>query len=195
MALNFNDAEKQKGFGDLIPANTACRVSIKIRPGGSGEGGWLKASKSGDKRMVDMELTIVNGKYAKRKIWELMTVEADEESDNITTALNISRTRIRAILESVRGIKPEDQSDAAQKQRQIDHYGQLDGMEFATTIRIEKSKDPQYPDKNRIGNVITPEAKDYAAVMSGAEFNNAVGAGVKAAGGSVKPSGKPSWAS
>jgi hypothetical protein len=193
MALNFNDAEKQNPIGELIPAGTKLKLSIKVRPGGSGEGGWLKDSKAGDKRMLDLELTVVQGEFARRKLWDLMTVEArDEEDEGTQTALNISRSRLRAILESARGIEPDDQSPAAEKKRQIDNYGTLDGLEFAATVRIEKDKSGVYPDKNRIGAILTPDHKDYAGVMSG----NGVGQDRPAAKPAMAAakSSKPGWA-
>lgn len=195
MALDFNNAEKQKMVGDLIPQGTKIKVSIKVRPGGSGEGGWLKDSKAGDKRMLDLELTVTQGEFARRKLWDLMTVEArDEEDEGTSQALNISKSRLRAILESARNIKPEDQSPGAEKKRQIKDYGELDGLEFAATVRIEKDKNGVYPDKNRLGNVLTPEHKDYAGVMSGmgvGQDRPAAGTGKPATG--AKPAGKPSW--
>ncbi len=197
-ALDFNNAEKQKMIGDLIPQGTKVKLSIKVRPGGAGEGGWLKTSKNGDKRMLDLEMTVTQGEFAKRKLWELMTVEAqDEDDEGSAQALNISKSRIRAILESARGIKPEDQSPSAEKKRQIEGYGDLDGMEFAATVRIEKDKNGVYPDKNRLGNVLTPDHKDYGGVMSGM----GVGQDRPAAGqmkDGAKPAGakssKPNWA-
>jgi hypothetical protein len=191
MALNFNNAEPQKMVGDLIPQGTKVKLSIKVRPGGAGEGGWLKTSKNGDKRMLDLEMTVTQGEFARRKMWELMTVEAqDEEDEGSAQALNISRSRIRAILESARNIKPEDQSQAAEKKRQIDGYGDLDGMEFAATVRIEKDKSGVYPDKNRLGAVLTPDHKDYGGVMSG----NGVGQDrASAAAPKAKVASKPSW--
>lgn len=195
MAIDFNNAEKQKMVGDLIPQGTKIKVSVKVRPGGSGEGGWLKDSKAGDKRMLDLELTVTQGEFVRRKLWDLMTVEArDEEDEGTAQALNISRSRLRAILESARDIKPEDQSPAAEKKRQIKDYGELDGLEFAATVRIEKDKNGVYPDKNRLGNVLTPDHKDYAVVMSGMGVGQDRPSAKPATGNpAAGKSSKPSW--
>lgn len=187
MGLNFNDADAQKGPNTLIPDGTKAKVNIKVRPGGSGEGGWLTQSKSSANLMLDLEFTVIDGPSAKRKFWELMVVEGSEE------AVNISRSRLRALLESARGIKSNDQSDAAKQKRQVNGYSEFDGLEPFVAIRIEKSKDPQYQDKNKMSYAITPDHKDWIIGGNGA-FNQVVGAGVSNAQPKPSGSGKPSWA-
>lgn len=191
MSMDFNTADKQQVPNALIPQGTKVKVIVKVRPGGQGDGGWLKLSKAGDKRMLDLEMTVLDGDYMRRKMWELMTVDADAPTDSVTEALNISRARIRAILESARCIKPDDQSPAAEDKRKISTYGDLDGLIFATTVRIEKDKTGSYPDKNRLGVILTPEKADYSAVMSGAGPSPSPS---KAPAAQGKSAGKPSWA-
>ena len=43
-----------------------------IRMGGAGEDGWLKRSANGGSEGLDCEFTVVDGEYAKRKIWQFM---------------------------------------------------------------------------------------------------------------------------
>src|ERR1700748_2983899 len=135
MSMNFNDAEPQSGPNTLIPAQTKARVSMKVRPGGQGDGGWLKLNKNGDKLMLDVEFTVMDGTSAKRKFWELMVVE--DKNDPESQAANISRSKLRGLLESARAIKSNDQSEAAKEKRLVNGYGEFDGMEPYVCIKIE----------------------------------------------------------
>ena len=62
---DFNDAPEQRDFG-LVPKATIATIRITVRPGGAGDGGWLKRSKDGACEMLDVELVIVDGEYARR---------------------------------------------------------------------------------------------------------------------------------
>jgi hypothetical protein len=157
--LNLNDAGPQRGF-DLIPAGTICTVQMIIRMGGAGEDGWLKRSASSDCEGLDVEFTVVDGEYAKRKIWAFMIL--DGITDGHAKAAEISRALLRGILESARGINPNDVSEAAQKLRTAE-LADFMNLRFIAKITIEKSKDPAYDDKNRVV-AITPDMKQWQAV-------------------------------
>lgn len=45
---------------------------------------------------------------------------------------------LRSILESARGIKPDDGSEAAMNARRVDSYGDFDGLGFVAKIGFEK---------------------------------------------------------
>lgn len=162
--MNFNDAPKQKGF-DLIPAKTIVKCSMGIKPGGYGEGGWYRASKYSDALMLDCEFTITEGEYAKRKFWQLFVMSGGKLDDNGNSiAGNISRQTLRAILESMRNIDPEDMSPKAVKSRQIEDWSEIQGGEFVCRLKIEKNE--QFGDQNKILNVITPNMKEYRELMN-----------------------------
>lgn len=120
MAYDFNSASEQRS-GDLIADGTIAPVHLTIRPGNSGEGGWLKRSKSGDSMALDCEFTVTEGPNAKRKFWSLFTVEGTTEGHQ--KAADISASRIRAILESAHGVRPDDESEAARNARRIASWG------------------------------------------------------------------------
>jgi hypothetical protein len=111
---DFNDAGPQRSF-DVIPDGTIATVRMKIRPGGAGEGGWLRRSNDGKSEALDCEFVVLDGEFAKskRKFWGLFTVKGETEGH--AEAGRISNERLRAILESARGIRPDDQSDAAKE--------------------------------------------------------------------------------
>lgn len=162
MTIDFNSAERQQDFG-LIPAKTIVPLVMNIRPGGSGGDGWYTASKNSDAMMLDVEFTVSEGPYAKRKIWQYFVMSGGKLSSNgDSIAGNISRTTLRAILESARNIKPEDASEAAVNARRINSLEDFNGMCFLAKIGIEKDKNGQFEDKNKILAVITPDMKEYS---------------------------------
>jgi hypothetical protein len=158
--LDFNTAEPQRDMS-LIPDGETAVVQINVRPGHAGEGGWLKRSKAGDSEMLDCEFTVVDGPYAKRKFWTMFTLGGTTEGQQ--KAGDISGSRIRAILESARGVKPDDQSDAAKAARQIGDWGDIDGLRFIAKIGVEKGKDG-FKDKNVLEAAITPDRTAWKKV-------------------------------
>jgi len=170
---DFNDAQEQVG-GELIPAKTLAKVVCTIRPGGHGEHGWLTKSDSGFE-YLNLELTICSEPMAKRKIFQNAGVGG--VTDGHKKAAEITRSMLRAVLESARGINPKDESDKARQARQVKGFGDFNELEFAIEVGIEKDKTGQYSDKNKIQRVVTPDHKDYPKVMSG---ETVVPAGVKA---------------
>ena len=163
MSYDFNNADHQQNGFDLIPAGTIVPLVMTIRPGGSGEGGWLKASNNSDAEMLDCEFVVDSGPYAKRKLWQFMVLSGcklNDKGDSI--AGNISRSTLRAILESARTIMPDDMSDAAVRARIINGWQDFCGIVFLAKIGVEKDKTGQYGDKNKIATVITPDMKDYS---------------------------------
>lgn len=159
--FDFNDAPEQRG--ELLPAKTLAKVVMVFRPGGHGDGGWLRSFDSGYEAL-DAELTISSSPYAGRKFWQIIGVGGPTEGHQ--KAGQISRALLRAILESARGINPKDESDRARTARQARGWQDFNELEFAVEIGIEKGKDG-YDDKNKILRVLTPDHKMYQRVMAG----------------------------
>lgn len=190
MTYDFNSAEPQREVG-LITDGTIAAVHMTIRPGNAGEGGWLKRSKSGDSAALDCEFTVIDGPFAKRKFWSLFTVEGVTEGH--AKAGEISASRLRAILESAKGVRPDDKSDAAKAARIVNSWGDFDGIRFVAKIGIEKGKDG-YKDKNILDAAVTPDSKAWMKVEQIAKVPApaAVAAAQQAA---AQPAGRPAWAS
>ena len=120
----------------------------------------------------------------------------------------MGRTFVRAALNSARNIHPGDNSPQAQAARRIAGFHELDGIEFAARIDIEK--DSRGEDRNTIKTAIEPDHKDYAAIMGVMPKGNPGGnSGAPAAVAapsytppaaaarptpSTVPGGKPAWA-
>lgn len=196
--MDFNNAPEQKE-GGLIPSGTIAVVHLTVRPGNSGEGGWEKRSKAGDSQALDCEFTVVEGPFAKRKFWSLFTVSGQTEGQQ--KAAQISGSRIRGILESARGIRPEDESEAAKNARRITSYGELDGLRFVAKIGVEIGKgDFKGRDKNTLDFAVTPDRKNWVKVeqvKQQGSFNQVAASNVAqaaAASSAAAPAGKPSWA-
>jgi hypothetical protein len=157
MNFDFNDAGEQRTF-DVIPAGTIATLQMKIRLGQAGEDGCLRRSKAGDSDALDCEFTVIDGPYDKRKFWSLLTVRGTTEGH--ARAQEISWQRLRAILESAPGIKPDDQSEAARKARKVGGWEDFDGIKFVGKVGIEPAKNG-FRARNIPLEVITPNRKEW----------------------------------
>jgi hypothetical protein len=160
---DFNDAKQN---ANLIPNGTIAKVRLTIRPGGFDDpskgwaGGYAKRGATGSV-YLDVEYTVLDGPYAKRKIWSLIGLY----SANGPNWADIGRCLVRGILNSARGLSDRDNSPEAQNARRISGFADLDGIEFVA--RIDIGKDSNDEEKNDIRKALTREHKDYAAAMGG----------------------------
>jgi hypothetical protein len=195
-AYDYTDAPVQRTDGP-IPDGTVATVQLTIRPGGAGEGGLLKRSQDGGCEMLDCEFIVVDGSHAKRKFWERMVVAGT--SDGHGKAAEISRGKLRAILESARGIKPADVSAEARKARTAE-YGDFDGLRFVAKIGVEKGRarndgsGENYPDRNYVAAVITPDRRDWHAVEQVPRPAGSAGPATGDGAAVATPIAKPAWA-
>lgn len=194
---NFETAEEQTG-GDLIPNKTPVKVSMKIRAGKYNDptigltGGYATLADSGA-IYLDCEFTIIGGKYGKRKVWSLIGLHSPKGPKWEA----MGRSFIRAALESARGIAPNDTSEKALAARRIQDFGDLDGLEFAAFVDVQKAEaNSGYSDKNVIQNVIPCTHREYAAIMSGQGGTTPTASvGASHLGQTAKASsGTPAWA-
>lgn len=191
---DFNNADDQSGF-DVIPKGTLAKVRMTIKPGGHDDasqgwsGGWATQSLTTGAVYLNCEFVVLEGQYARRKIWSLIGLYSAKGPD----WANIGRAFIKGILNSSRGVSNKDNSPAAQNARRINGLGDLDGVEFAARIDIEK--DQHGDDKNVIKLAITPDHKEYASLMGAV---SAVAPAAQTQGGQATPansvSNLPSWA-
>lgn len=191
MSFDFNDAEQSKPRDSLIPHGTVVPVQMTVRPGGAGDGGWLKRSAK-DALMVDAEFTVVEGEFARRKFWTYFTVAG--ETDGQKEAAGISRSNMRAMLESARGIEPSDTSEKAVAARRISGYEDLDGLRFWCVVKLEKGSNG-YKDKNVFSYAVTPDRKEWSRLeqMGRSSGGRPAQAGAQASAPRAT-GGKPSWA-
>ena len=160
----WNDYNDAKANPNLIPKGTLAKVRLSIRPGGFDDasqgwtGGYATRGSTGAV-YLNGEFTVLEGPYAKRKIWTLIGLYSPKGPD----WANMGRSLIRGMLNSARGLSDKDVSPQAQAARRISGFADLDGLEFVA--RIDIGTDTNGDDKNEVRGAVTPDHKDYAQVM------------------------------
>jgi hypothetical protein len=100
-------------------------------------------------------------------------------------AADITHRKLRAIIESARGIKPTDVSESAKKARVVE-YVDFNGIRFLAQIGVEPARG-DYRAKNFLAQIITPERKEWHPVEQATQPT-------PAAAKAPKEIVKPAWA-
>lgn len=158
--IDFNSAETQNNF-DLIPANTIAKARLILKVGNDPNDPFITHGKTGNTAYLNCEWIILEGKYAKRKIFDKIGLEGTDRW------VNMGKARIRAILESAKGINPKDVSEIAVAARKINSFSELNNLDVVIKIGIEHDKNGQYQDRNRVIAIITQEHFSYGEYMNG----------------------------
>ena len=184
---------------ELIPHGTIADISLHIRPGGVGEDKLLKRSSNGGCEMLDVEFTVVDGAYAKRKFWQNFVMAGT--TDGHAKAAEISRSMLKAILDCVHGLKPDDVSAQARAARTVE-LKDFEGRIFIGKIGIEKGGPKNdgsgefWDDKNILVAVITRDKKEWHSIEQPPPFNGGSKAATSSASPeTVPPISRPGWAS
>jgi hypothetical protein len=190
---DFNDA---KQVTNLIPKGTLAKVRLSIRPGGYDDpsqgwtGGYATRGSTGAV-YLNGEFTVVEGPFARRKVFTLIGLYSPKGPE----WANMGRGLIRGMLNSARGISDKDTSPQAQAARRISSFADLDGIEFVA--RIDIGTDTNGEEKNEIRSAVTPDHRDYAALMGtpAAPAPAAAQPHPQPAPAAPRPAGvRPSWA-
>lgn len=203
---DFNDAEQQPSF-DLIPKGTLARVRMTLKPGGYDDaaqgwtGGYATQSFETGSVYLAAEFVVLEGEYARRKLWSNIGLHSPKGP----IWGQMGRSLIRAILNSARGVHPQDNSPQAAAARRIQGFHELDGIEFVARIDIEKDGRGDW--KNVVKSAVEPDHPDYARLMglspktSGSGQSGAPAAvtpprPMPASAAAQRPAvpGKPAWA-
>ncbi len=170
---SWNDFNDAKTNINLIPKGTLAKVRLGVRPGGFDDpsqgwtGGYATRGSTGAV-YLNGEFTVLEGQYARRKIFTLIGLMSPKGPD----WGNMGRSLVRGILNSARGISAKDMSPEAQATRRIGGFADLDGIEFVA--RIDVGTDANGDDKNEIRSAVTPDHKDYARIMGPRPLQGAV---------------------
>lgn len=191
-AFDFNTADRQSssGRGEPIPDGTVAPVLMTLR--------GIKASKTGAQGL-DLEFTVTAGPFAKRKAWKWMGIDSTTQTESHQKMMAISRSAIRAMLESAYGVDPTDDSPTAMDARRISDWEDLDQLEFLARFSIEKGSEYRDAsgnmvkggDKNEV-KAVTPNDPDYAGFKP-ARKKAATKASHSAP--AAKSGSRPGWAS
>jgi hypothetical protein len=155
MNWDLNDADKQQG---VIPEDEYLLKS-SIQEGGYGANYLLHRSKNGSFNMLVIECTVASGEHRGRKFKEWIIVEYlgnerdPEKAEKAKTAERIGRAKMRAMLESARGIDPDDDSDAAKAARRFESLTVFNGLQFTAHVAIRPGQSG-YREQNYIYQVI-----------------------------------------
>ena len=188
---DFNDADAQQGGFDLIPKGIEAVVRMSIKPGGYDDpdmgwtGGYATASEETGAVFLSCEFVLLSSPYAKRKVWSNVGLHSNKGP----TWGQMGRSFIKAVLNSSRGIHPDDHSPEALRARQIRGFAELDGVEFAARIGVEKDSKGEL--RNLIRLVIEPDNKSYSELMA---HKAARGDGPSGSGGTGGAGGAPAMA-
>jgi hypothetical protein len=197
MPTDFSD------YTGLIPVGTIALVQAHVRAG-DGTDGILKKTKAGDAEGLDFEFTILEGPFAKQKLFWFALVNG--ETDGQKSMAERVLAKLKGLIDSGFFLDPNDRSPEARKKRSL-NWRDFDGIRALVEIGIEEGKGG-YPDKNVIVRAITrdmtawgqrPPIDQVAVVYPGgngsAPSNPAASAASPSAGANVTPIARPNWAS
>ena len=170
--LNFAGAMRAPQY-PLIKEGTLAKVRLDIQQGGFNDesAGWTKdmATKGTTGAVyLKCEFKILDGKFQGRKIWSLIGLHSPK-GDKYKM---MGRVFIKEILESSRGIDPNDESEAANKKRSITSLADLDDSIFVAEINIGTNQKGE--GKNEIKKAITPDHQDYSKYMNSPSIEDQV---------------------
>lgn len=132
----------------LIPNGTLAFANVRVRE--------IKKSQSTGGEYADLELTIAEGDYANRKIWEMIANPLDEKNSEKWRQMSV--TSLTRIFESTGVFKVDDPAS----------YDKLNGQSFLTIcqyldlsrvgikVRVEKDKEGVHDDKNKVAEYLSP---------------------------------------
>ncbi|WCR54475.1 MAG: hypothetical protein PG981_001497 [Wolbachia endosymbiont of Ctenocephalides orientis wCori] len=149
----LTDFNSVKSYGNLIPKGTIVKVKMAIKPGG--HECWFTRSLATGSIYLNAEFTVIEGPYAKQKIYQMIGIKSGKAEDGEDTWGDSGRSMLRSILESARNIHLNDTSEKAVLARKLNSIADLNGLEFTAKVVIEA--DNRYGDRNRITIVTTPD--------------------------------------
>jgi len=125
--IDLNNAAPQRDFATIPPG--VYSVIVKVRPGAAGADGVLTRSNDGQCELLKYELIVDEGEHTKSHIFDQMVMRGT--SDGHAKAAEISLSRLRALVESARGIQPNDQSPEARQARSLNSLADISGLRVA----------------------------------------------------------------
>ena len=140
---------------------------------------------------LDCELTVeAPEEHYGRKIFKTMILKGT--SDGHEKAADISRKQLRAIVDSVHGLKRGDESAEARAKRDVKSLEEFDGARFMVRVGVEPPSG-KYAAKNSILQVITPEMQEWRSLPQDPKDHppGATGAPPITNSGTVR---RPDWA-
>jgi hypothetical protein len=186
--------------GDLIRAGTIAAVVMRVIFG-DGVDGVLTPTKNGDAQLLKAEFTILEGEFAKRKLFASWLVMGSTDGQKSMAERYLAM--LKRIIASAKYLDPNDKSPETIAKYKME-YRDFDGLRFLAEIGVEAGKDG-FEAKNVITRVITRDSPQWGGrppfdqnppdSISGGPTGGRPSGG--ASGGGAPPAapiGKPSWA-
>jgi hypothetical protein len=207
MTLDLNDAPEQRPDG-VIPDGSYCALRATLRRGGESlagasehDLGIFKNSLHSDAVYLDFEFTVISGPHAGRKLFQIFVVHGGKVGeDGVSKAWGISKSTMRAMVDSALSLDPKDMSELARAKRALRGFSDLDGIEFFAKLGVERGGEAPgggtYPDKNKIVHVVVPGEPQFAAMKAGQEVAPAPSTSTNGAAAPRSPAAtqvKPAW--
>jgi hypothetical protein len=172
--------------GGLMRSGTVTSMRIRLLYG-DGTDNVLTRTKNGDAEMLKFECIVLEGEYAKRKLFCNWIVNGTTEGQkSIAERYN---NNLKRIIASYKYLDINDRSPETIAKYKVE-YRDFDGMTFLAEIGIEPGKEG-YDDKNIIQRVVT---KDMPQWNGRPPFPQDQGGGSPTPPSPPAPPIKPSWA-
>lgn len=190
--LDFNTADTQTTGKGPIPTDSCVILAMEVRNPRAGKQGshpLLCKSEKGNE-YLDVEFKVARGSYEGKTIWQNFTVSGSEQ------ASKISMRTLRAIVESSRGIDPNDASPQATANRRLNDWSDFQGLQFMA--KVEAKAEVSYKDgetyiNNHIKKIITPDMDEYSYIAQHGEIITDNPLPEKTATAPKAASAAPSW--
>ena len=150
MAIDFSN------YDDLIRAGTVATVQIRIQYG-DGAGNVLTHTKAGDAEMLKLELTLLEGEFARRKFFASLLVNGTTEGQKGVAGRNLGT--LKRIIASAKGLDLSDRSPETLAKYEME-FRDFDGLRFLAEIGVEPGRDG-YSDKNILVRAITKDMPQW----------------------------------
>ena len=137
----------------------------------------------------------IGGEFDKRKVWDRLFVDGDKMNPNTNkpVAYEIGMSTLRAMIDSINGLDPSDQSENAQRLRNLNGIEDINGKEFCMKIGIKKGTNG-YEDSNKLMVALTPKDADYIGGSVGGNTAPPNPSPINQGGGQAPQGNVPSWA-
>jgi hypothetical protein len=141
------------------------RCEYEVIDGGAGTDRSLTVSQAGFLLFLKTHVKVLSGKYRGTVIFDNINVEIDaqptrEKLSNFEKAVEMGQARVRAIVESARKIRSNDDSKHARLKRKLKGWGDIDGFEVWARIGIKPAKG-DYPERNEVVGIVRPGDDDW----------------------------------
>ena len=141
---------------ELIPIGEELKAEINIMPDRI-SGNLVTKSKTSDAEYLNLALTIMDGKYAGRKIFHKIGIKGtkvNEQGEDMWAKMG--GVELKHLVGSARNICMKDKREEVKKKLKLDKYEDINGMVCKVLVGVEAGQNG-YSDRNKVAKFITPD--------------------------------------